>query len=69
MLSCQFDKISLWLPLADDNLSATEPIVAQFSIPVPPWKCKKTKRFLMFSEGIEMEHWLRIGYYKLADCL
>ena len=26
-----------------------------------PWKRKKTKGFLMFSEGIEMEHWAKIS--------
>ena len=25
------------------------------------WKHQKTRGFLMFSEGIEVEHWLKIG--------
>ena len=26
-----------------------------------PWKRKKTKSFLTFLGGIEMEHWVKIG--------
>ena len=26
-----------------------------------PWKHKKTFAFLMFSGGIEVEHWLKMG--------
>ena len=26
-----------------------------------PWKHQKAKDFLMFSGGIEMEHWLKMG--------
>ena len=26
-----------------------------------PWKHQKTEGFLMFSEGIEVEHWWKIG--------
>ena len=30
-----------------------------------PWKHQKSSRFLMFSEGIKMEHFLKIGEYCL----
>ena len=30
-----------------------------FQITIPPWKHQKTKGFLKFSRGIEMEHWAK----------
>ena len=32
--------------------------------PFYPWKSQKTRGFLTFSRGIEMKHWVKIGYYK-----
>ena len=29
-----------------------------------PWKCQKTKGFLTFSGGVEMEHWPNMGLVK-----
>ena len=34
-----------------------------------PWKWYKTKRFLTFSEGIEMEHLVKVGYSSLPKSL
>ena len=34
-----------------------------------PWKHQKTGGFLMFSEGIEVEHWLKMGYMKIKELL
>ena len=32
-----------------------------------PWKHQKTGGFLMFSGGIEVEHWLKIGLVNLSE--
>ena len=34
-----------------------------------PWKWYKTKPFLTFSEGIEMEHLAKVGYSSLPKSL
>ena len=43
--------------LVFNSVTQFKPIIHFYT----PWKREKTTSFLLFSDGIEMEHWLKMG--------